>query len=397
MGIRDRIEPFTSGAQDAERFRRNPLGKLRGWAFSFALMIGAIVIIAATQHGDDADVENLWAAVAFVLFVTGATARVWRKVREAEFEALRWRRLHRRIFWRAAVVSLLAGLISLWFVAFWQWRSDKAFNTIDVLAFSSDSGHAAFFRGLSAWLCAAAVPIVAIEPFAWLLWPRPIRSAVRRGRVAKMLTTGRRFGTQLDLDPNLGAAGRPRAANSESAREPSVEAHRITPHGVRPLHPDAATNAWWSNAAIAWDGHDLTLTDGKGRTRAFPVVRSASTQQEGRQRPVAELVRFKEVLPPRYSTYSAASSARKWRLGPRRRVERVLLLDANGRRVAQLPAAGFEVRDLAAIARAAGLPFAAYDLGSVGFEGRAANPLLFPGRWRAVKISGPRDQRVQTA
>lgn len=381
MGIRDRIEPFASGAQDARGLRRTPLGRLRRWSLSLVPIICAVVIISATQSGGNVDVENLWASAAFLLFAAGATAFVWRRVRNDDFEALRWRRLHRRVFWRAAVLTLLAGLVCLGLVAFWQWRADDSLGTFQLPTWAADEGHAAFFRGLATWLPAAVVPIVFVEPLVWRLWPRLVRSAVRRARVAKILSADRRYSTRLDLDPGLGAAGRPRAVGSAPSGEPDGQPHRITPHGSRPMDwPRTATDAWWHNAAIAWDGSALTLTDGQSRTYVFSVARPGSVAPEGRRRPVAELVWFSEDLSPLYRYGSTT----------RRHVRCVLLLDVNGRRVAELPAAGFAPHDVARVAQAAGLPFAAYDLGSVGGDERAANPLLFPGRRRAVKIAMPR-------
>lgn len=380
MGIRDRIEPFTPGTYDNEGLRRTSSGRLRRWSVALVPMIGASIILATTQSSSNADVENLWASAAFVLFVGGATAWVWRKVRDDDFEALRWRRLHRRAFWRAAVLALLAGLVCLGLVAFWEWLADKALGTSDLPVWAADEGHAAFFRGLATWLPAATVPLVLIEPVVWRLWPRTVQAAVRRARVAEMLAPDRRYSTRRDFDHSIAATGRPRASESRPRREPSGQPHRIVPRSKQPTRPPgAAVDAWWRNAAIAWDGSALTLTDGQGRTHAFAVARPGNVERHARYRrqPVAELVWFAEDVTPSDSE-------------PARRMGRVLLLDADGWRVAEISTTGFTRHDVVDVARAAGLPFAAYTFGPLGRENRAVNRLVFPGRWRTVKIIGPR-------
>lgn len=380
MGVRDRIEPFTraAGTQESKRFRRVGRGRLRRWLVPITLIAGAVAVIASTQSSGDAgrnvDVENLWASIAFLLFITGATAWVWRKARGEGFEALRWRRLHRRIFWRAAALCLMVSTAALWWVAFWQWNADHAADVSNLPMWAADDGHARFFRGLAGWSAFAALPLVVAEPFAWRLWPRPIRAAVRRARVAKLLSERSRI-TPLDLDPALGAVGRPRAFDTVQPREPSREVHRVTPRGTRMAGWSRfAVDNWRHNAAIAWDGSSLVLTDARGRTFTFPVAEGSA---------VAELVWFTEQ---RY--YRAGSTTRGDGVK-----SRILLLDAEGRRVAEMPAAGLSAGRVADLARACGLPFCAYDLGTVAQGERMANRLLFPRTRRTVRIRAPRSPK----
>ncbi|MBS2965273.1 hypothetical protein KGA66_19645 [Actinocrinis puniceicyclus] len=189
---RGRMELLTGepGGREMARTRRVVPARLRRWFFSGLLMVSAVVVIMYTQTGRDVDVENMWAAAALALFVGGATARVWCRAADQGSQVLRWRRLHRRVFWRAGVVCLLAGVAALWLDAFWQWRADNILGGAYLPAWSADEGHAAFSRGLAKWLSLAAVPLVLVEPFAWLLWPRSLRAAVRDSRQAAFAARG---------------------------------------------------------------------------------------------------------------------------------------------------------------------------------------------------------------
>lgn len=361
------------------------LVRLRRWFVSLALVVGGFVVIAATQSGTDADVENLWLPLALALVVCGATAGVWRRAEGGGFEALRWRRLHRRVFWRAATLSLLGGLAALWLVAFWEWRADTSLGGFELPTWDSDNGHAAFFRGVSAWLSAAAPALVLAEPFVWRLWPHSLRQAVRRAKTAEVLAK-RRYGTQLILDPALGAAGRPEATLTVKRGEPSRRAHAITPQGRQPADwPRTAARDWWRHGRLAWDGSALEVTDGQLNSWRFPTVTTPSDADSEDARGtghVAELVWFTEEV-------------RSWRV-PTWQHEQILLLDATGRRIAELPVAGLTAKATAEIAEAAGLPFAAYDLGSVRRDESPAHPLLFPRTRRTVKAM-PLPRRTPTA
>lgn len=392
MGVRDRIEPFTraTGTEESKRFRRVLPGRLRRWLPSITLLALAVALIASTQSSGDVnrnvDVENMWASVAFLLFFAGATAWVWRKARGEGFEALRWRRLHRRIFWRAAALCLMGSMAALWWVAFWQWNADHAVNVADLPGWAADDGHARFFRGLAGWSAFAALPLVAAEPFAWRLWPKALRMAARRAQVAKRLSDRSRI-TPLELDPSCGAVGRPRAIDAVQAREPSRETHRVTPRGTRMAGWSRfAVDNWRHNAAIAWDGSALTLTDGRGRTFSFSVAAACDEvpgQDRDARRTVVELVWFTEQR-----FYRAGSTTRGDGVK-----SRILLLDAEGRRIAEMPAAGLSASRIADLARACGLPFAAYDLGTAREGERMANRLLFPRTRRTVRIREPRAPR----
>jgi len=350
--------------------------RLRHWLLPLALVVGGFVLIAATQSGSDADVENLWLPLALALMAGGATAWVWRRAEGGGFEALRWRRLHRRVFWRTAALSLLGGLAALWLVAFWQWRADTTPGGFEQSAWDSDNGHAAFFGSVSAWLSAAAPALFVVEPFAWRLWPRSLRQAVRRAKTAEILAK-RRYGTQLILDSVLGAAGRPEATLTVKRGEPSPRAHAITPHGRQPADwPRAAARDWWRHAKLAWDGSALQVADGQLSSWTFPVVTTPTdegSEGAGGIDRVAELVWFTEDV-------------RSWRVATWQH-EQILLLDRGGRRIAELPVAGFTAKATAAIAEAAGLPFAAYDLGSVRRDESPAHPMLFPRTRRTVKVT----------
>ena len=392
MGVRDRIEPFTrvAGTQESKRLRRLPPGRLRRALPSITLIALAVAVIAGTQDSGEVDrnveVENMWASVAFLLFISGATAWVWRKARSEGFEALRWRRLHRRTFWRAAALCLMGSMVALWWVAFWQWHADNAVSVADLPRWAADDAHARFFRGLAGWSAFAALPLVVAEPFAWRLWPRPVRMAVRRAQVAKKLSERNRL-TKLELDPSYGAVGRPRAFDAVQPREPSREVHRVTPRGTRMAGWSRfAVDNWRHNAAIAWDGNALTLTDGRGRTLSFPAATArgdGSGQESDARRTVAELVWFTEQRFYRAGSTNRGDGVKS----------RILLLDAQGRRMAEMPAAGLSASRVADLARACGLPFAAYDLDTVREGERMANRLLFPRTRHTVRIREPRAPR----
>ena len=380
--------PGTAGAGG---FSRAPLIRLRmrlrrwlRWLVPLALGVSGFVVLAATQSGADADVENLWLPVALALMAAGATAWVWRAAEGGGFEALRWRRLHRRTVWRVAAASLLGGLAGLWMVAFWDWRADLALERLDMPVWDADNGRAGFFRAVSAWLSAAAPALVLVEPFVWRLYPRGLRQAVRRAKIAEGLAE-RRYGTRLTIDPALGAAGRPEPVLATQRGEPGPRPHAIRPHGRHPADwPRAAAAAWWNHGRLAWDGSALVVTDGAQGSWTFPVAttpadrpgedkddHSAAQRVEGMER-VEEMVWYEEIaLTRRVSSWQH---------------EQVLLLDEAGRCIAEVPGAGFTALAVAGIAEAAGLPFAAYDLGTVRRDERPAHPLLFPRTGRTVKV-----------
>jgi hypothetical protein len=193
-GDRDRLGLFPgepSGFGSRSRLVGVVVARVRRWLVPALLMAAAVGIISMTQSGLDADVENMWAAGAFLVFVGGATGWVWRRAADEGLESLRWRRLHRRVFWRVATICLFASLAALWTVAFWEWRADDSPGGYDPALWAADQGHAAFFRGLSGWLALAAIPVVFVEPFAWLLWPRSLRAAVRNDRATIMIARDR--------------------------------------------------------------------------------------------------------------------------------------------------------------------------------------------------------------
>lgn len=371
-----RFSAVRTGAFRSTSPTRLWLIRLRRWLVPLALAGSGFVVIAATQTGTDADVENMWLPLALALMACAATAWVWRRAEGGGFEALRWRRLHRRVLWRAAALSLLGGLAALWLVAFWNWRADNALGGLDLPTWDADNGHAAFFRGVSAWLSAAAPALFLAEPFVWRLWPRSLRQAVRRARTAEVLAN-RRYGTHLMVDPALGAAGRPEPTLAVKAGASSPLPHAAMPHGRQPADwTRTEASEWWQHAKLAWDGSALVVTNGQRISWTFPaLITSAdagSADGSGPDR-VAELVWFTEE--------TASWGVLTWQR------EQVLLLDEDGRRIAELPAAGLALEAVARIAEAAGLPFAAYDLGSARRDERPAHPMLFPRTRRTVKVT----------
>lgn len=353
-----------------------PMARARRWLVSLAVAGAGVIVLAATQSSGNADVENMWLPGALVLILAGATLWVWRAPESAGFEALRWRRLHRRVFWRAATLSLVGGLAALWLVAFWQWRADGSLGGSDLNTWDVDDGHARFFGSVAGLLSAAAPALVLIEPFVWRLWPRSLQLAVRRAKAADELAN-RRYGTKLMLDPSLGARGRPEPILTVAAGEPSREPHEIRPHGHEAADwPNAASAAWGRQARLGWNGSALVVTDGQMRKRTFPVVTTAADSDGadgGTIEPVAELVWFTEDVFLR--------AFRSWQSS------QVLLLDQAGRRIAELPSAGFTAAAVSKIAKAAGLPFAAYNLGTTRRDERLAHPMLFPRTRRTVKVT----------
>jgi hypothetical protein len=67
--------------------------------------------------------------------------------------------------------------------------------------------------------------------------------------------------------------------------------------------------------------------------------------------------------------------------------EGVLFLDRDGWRIAQMPGVGLTAELVGRVAHAAGLSFAAYDLGGTPQTSPARpSTLIFPGRRRAITI-----------
>jgi hypothetical protein len=378
VGVQDRIGPLAPGPQGAGAIRRT-LERLRRRLVALGLVAASIVVVAGTQSGGDADTENLWAAVSLFLFAAGATAGVWRRPRDDGYEPLRIRRWHRRIFWRVGVCALLLGLVALWFAGYWDWQADRALDhSFDLPGWDAAQRHAETFRQLAAWLCGlAAVPVV-LEPLLWRLWPRSLRRAARGAKVELELRRDRQFGTHLKLNPELGAAGRPGAFIAAKAREPDPEPQRITPHGGYRGWKGQALARWREHAAIEWNGTALVCTDARGRPRTFPVRAGA--------RPVAEIVWYTEDSAGIDDAHVPGATSGPLPV-PGGSPQHVLLLDAAGRWIAKLPAVGFAPQAVAGVAKAAGLPFAAYDLGVGGTVSAAA--LLFPRAPRAVRIRPP--------
>jgi len=326
-------------------------------------------------------------------WVLAASWPVWRAPEEGAPDALRFRLRVRRVGWRASVTLVLAFSVA------------RASGT------SAD------------WILALAPVPAVLEPLLWPLWPRGLRRAVRSAQVYEELVAAnrgqardvvrnrrvvrqRRAGryshtavagaggsrrdqrralmragaATLGFDPDRGACGRPLPVSSS---EPAAEAGpplRATPvrellYRWRAEEEGEQLERWLRYAAVSWSGQDLLVTDGRQRVVRAGLSGKPDQLPPGQrvlpQRPV-ELVWLNEKRVDSFRTYVESQ---------------ILLLDAEGRRLLTLPALGMRQSDVGAVAHAAGLRFAAYELSQSGWEWpRPLSSRLFPKRRGHIQL-----------
>ena len=168
------------GGEVVERKR----GRLRRVVPSILCLLGAIVLLALIGDAD-VDSGNLWAIPALALVWTAVTIPAWRSGRSPRDafggQALRMRRLHNRLHFRATILLVYASLAMLWAASYAHFEWSDEYDTTN---FATDSAHYSSYAGWSLWLLvAAAIPLL-LQPITWRLWPTPVRLAVREAKAA---------------------------------------------------------------------------------------------------------------------------------------------------------------------------------------------------------------------
>ncbi|WP_034263412.1 hypothetical protein [Actinospica robiniae] len=168
------------GGELSERKR----GRLRRASPSIACLVGAVVLLALIGDAD-VDSGNLWAIPALALMWTAVTIPAWRRgggPRDAFGpQALRLRRLHTRVHFRATILLAYASLALLWVASYAHFEWSDEYDTTNP---ATDSAHYSSYAGWSLWLLAAAAVPLLVQPLTWQLWPRAVRMAVRGARMA---------------------------------------------------------------------------------------------------------------------------------------------------------------------------------------------------------------------
>jgi len=315
---------------------------------------------------------------ALPVWVFAASWPVWREPEEGAPDPLRFRLRVRRIGWRASVTLVLAFSVA-----------QASGATVD-------------------WVLALAPVPALLESLLWPLWPRSLRRAVRSAQVYEELVAanfgyardqarsrlGRRFGLRrrpqlggwagalaVGFDPDRGVCGRPQPLASS---EPGVKRGaplRATP--ARALlyrwHEESVSGPqlerWLKTASVSWSGRELLITDGRQRVVRAGLAQRPEQARPGERvlsRPPTELVWLTEKRRDEFRTYLETQ---------------ILLLDAEGRRLLTLPGLGMRQGEVGAVAHAAGLRFAAYELLLSGWEGpRPLSARLFPKRRGHIRL-----------
>ena len=306
--------------------------------FTGLLLGGGLALLVA----GGADHNHVLARAGLPVLLLAVTWQVWRAPEHDLPQALRVRRVSRRIGLRLASLSLVAA----------------ALGTVVGLPGT-----------VSLWLLAAAPVPVLLEAALWRLAPRSLRREVRTGQNAEeLLKLGVRVEQRrpLGFDPDLGVYGRPvphyRAGPPlERSRHPYL----VSPYrSLAPRPSDGAftpaEERWLRRAGIQWTGRELGFTDGRGR-------RTREGDLPGKP---AELVLFAERS-----------------VVDRRTEQQVFLLDAEGWRLLTVPGLGQDHSRLRGLAEAAGLRYTEHRIVVQGrlFETPLATR-LFPRRRGHVRL-----------
>ncbi len=340
---------------------------------------GLVVFLPATDDSLDANVANEHFALGVAVWAFAAMIPVWAGPEPGMPQLPRLRRLHRRTAWRLGFLGLFAASLALVGNTYWQVRAERTSYVHHPGRITAFEGNAHDCAVLGLWLlCLCPLPVL-VETPSWRLWPAPIRRGLRCARAAERLTGPFRSGPAADFDPDQGAAGRPAARSPRFTGGPPSDrpcAASLSGGGRR----DGARSV----VELRWDGSRLTLRRGVGEPVEIRVAGRETPPGGGRpagtggtRRPVAELVWYSE---PHKAVRSPGG---RWVT----RETALTLLDAEGFRVGTVHGARREWSGVLAVARAAGLPFAAYDLGAVArSEPPRANALLFPRRGRQLRM-----------
>lgn len=387
--------------------RRHSLrwGRLSRLAVQLVLVVvGFVVFLPGTNDNLRAEIANLHVAGGLPIWLIAAMIPLWVAPERGAPEPLRFRRRHRRIAWRLAFLGLFAASLALLANAYWQWQTARAWDADTVTraeAFTADAHHAAV---AGVWLvCLWPLPGL-VEPLVWLLWPASVHRAVRCARAAETLTNPARAARPIGFDPDRGAAGRPGrplfSAEPETGSspgrgfspgpgagpEPEKRAVALSDIGlsVQPW-PDrenlsssgSMSGSQRSDVQLSWNGFELTLVDRDRPPVPVPLAgRGQDPAYDRIRRPVAELVWFREghvhrrSVPPPWDGLDQC----------------LVLLDADGFRVGTVSRVTDDWLSVAQVAEAAGVPFAAYDLGSQWDDTTSANERLFPRRGRQLRM-----------
>lgn len=352
---------------------------LRRWSLQIVCFLAILPVFALIPRDASLDYGNLWAEATLPLLLTAFTAHLWRKNGPEDLPALAFRIRHRRISWRISIVLLYGALIAMWVASYWYWRSD---NAVSEEAASHCLSQVSAFRHVQNWLLATVLIPTLAEPLVWRLWPDSLRDAARRAKSAERSvkeSSGAMRLVQGGFSFELGAAGRPLPLMSSPAGTRSGEPVTARPTAATALRLSkgelAKLDRWWRNGALSWDGTSLTVTDAHGAEWKVPLVEDADGAK------VAEIVCYKERQ--RFGSSSPGAN-----LGTKLRSLGLLFLDERGRRIAQISAMGLAFEDVGRVAQAAGIPFAAYDLGGRSDDlPPRLSTRLFPKRRRMVKLS----------
>ena len=300
---------YTLRALRSALFRRwRGLGRARSWVLQGLLGLPGPVLLCLP--GQDATGRCL--GLAFI--VLAGSLRCWRAPEEDLPDALRARELNRPICWRASALLLLAGLL----LASVQDGSSTATTVLLVLS---------------------PLPRL-LDPLTWRAWPLPLRQTAR---VAELLQD---ISRNQPTYRNRLISGMPEPFLQQDAGPPSARA--CSTFGRKRRRK--------GHTVIHWDGRRLTVTDQEGYVHAVSLVGRADVPAKppvpgaGRIRPVAAMVWL-----TRGSTRSGVRSRTT-----------LLLLDAAGDRAVTVNDLRCLRENVAQVARAAGLPFTAYDLGFAG-------------------------------
>jgi hypothetical protein len=320
--------------------------RVRRWRWRLAQLLIALLSLPLLTYDMGArgpiasDQDKFWHDGALPFLVLAAFLPVWRAPEEGLPDALRLRELNRRLCRRAAVLMLLEASAAVGFDHWYAWH-----GSLGAASTASEIGACLFGLSPLVWL---------LDPVLWVLWPAPIRRAVRSAQAAEALYRpkprrspgGRRLaatpvsGSITDFDADQGAVGRPRAVLRKAAGTRS-SSKCTAPSRARQRH---------NGPYLHWDGADLVAGDARGRTR---TVRLADADHPDG---VAELV---------------------WLSLP----GQLLFLDRDGCRIGPaLTGLRAQPGNLGQVAAAAGLAFNAYELSYWGEIRAEQSRLLFPRR-----------------
>jgi hypothetical protein len=156
----------------------------RRWS-SLAFALAALLLIATISPDATVDRGNAQATLALPFLLAAVTVRMWRRAASQAPEVLRIRWLHRLVCWRTALVCVYGALFALWVSSVLNQAADDADFGAATWIHETNGSH--LLRASMPWFLIAAVVVVLLEPFAWLLWPAPLRRAVRDARMNSRL------------------------------------------------------------------------------------------------------------------------------------------------------------------------------------------------------------------